>query len=78
MSNNMDKKDRLDEEILVVKYNSKWANDFLEEKQRIIARFGKVIKGIEHNGSTAVPGLSAKPIVDILIGIDDIEQFLEL
>lgn len=46
-----------------------WAQAFVEEAQRIRAVVGADALSIEHYGSTSVPGLSAKPIIDLLIGV---------
>jgi len=46
-----------------------WAQAFAEEAQRIRTVVGAEALSIEHYGSTSVPGLSAKPIVDLLIGV---------
>jgi len=56
------------DEISIEPYNSRWPLLFEEEKLtlREIFRDGNVI-AIEHFGSTSVPGLPAKPIIDILI-----------
>lgn len=40
-----------------------------EEKVRILSAVGHKIVAIEHVGSTAVPGLGAKPIIDIMAGV---------
>jgi GrpB-like predicted nucleotidyltransferase (UPF0157 family) len=61
----------LNEEIEVVKYNPEWPKLFVQEAQKIRAIFEpKRLLGIEHYGSTSVSGLYAKPIIDILIGLD--------
>jgi len=59
--------------ILIVGYNPDWRKLFIREKQNIISAAGlKNIKRIEHIGSTAIPGLCAKPTIDMLIEILDI------
>ncbi|UCH43652.1 MAG: GrpB family protein [Dehalococcoidales bacterium] len=59
--------------ILIVEYNPVWPVLFQEEKDRIQAAVGDRIAAIEHVGSTAVPGLGAKPIIDIMVGINSLE-----
>jgi GrpB-like predicted nucleotidyltransferase (UPF0157 family) len=54
---------------LLVDYDPEWPFLFEEEKDRLQSVLLGIPRGIEHYGSTAVPGLRAKPIVDILIGI---------
>jgi GrpB-like predicted nucleotidyltransferase (UPF0157 family) len=60
---------------LLVDYDATWPRMFLEEQRRIANALGKVAKGIEHYGSTAVPGMRAKPILDILVGVDPLEDW---
>ena len=56
----------------IVPYDPKWANQF-EEKRKILGEiFGDAAVAIEHIGSTAVSGLAGKPIIDILVLVDDI------
>ncbi len=57
--------------IEVVDYNRVWANEFLQIKEVLLSRITFPLKGIEHVGSTSVPGLAAKPILDIDIIIAD-------
>ncbi|MEK7187363.1 MAG: GrpB family protein [Patescibacteria group bacterium] len=61
-------------------YDPAWNDWYEKEKKQIEEKLGDVIFRIEHIGSTAVPGLSGKPIVDILIVIksaDDLERCSE-
>ena len=51
-------------------YNPDWAERFLEYKEKIQAIFPEAI--IEHFGSTSVPGMSSKPIIDVLVIVSDI------
>lgn len=48
------------------------------EAERLRPAFGTLLAGIEHVGSTAVPGLAAKPIIDILIAVGSWEGFDDL
>jgi len=57
---------------LLVDYDVSWPRMFLEERKRISEALGDVAKAIEHYGSTAVPGMRAKPILDILVGVEPI------
>ena len=57
--------------ILIVDYDSDWPVRFRREATRIRAALGNTALRIEHIGSTAVPGLAAKPIVDILLVVAD-------
>ncbi|MDV3293650.1 MAG: GrpB family protein [Nitrososphaerales archaeon] len=55
--------------VVIVEYDPSWPRMFEEEKARIITAAGKWIMTIEHIGSTAVPGLGGKPIIDLLAGV---------
>lgn len=61
---------------LLVDYNPMWPLAFEEEALRIRAALGEHALAIEHYGSTSIPGMSAKPIIDIQIGVADIAQGL--
>ncbi|WP_064093493.1 GrpB family protein [Rossellomorea aquimaris] len=61
--------------ITIYPYNEKWPFLFENEKQEILSILGSDIAlRIEHIGSTAVPGLSAKPTVDLLVEIPEGEE----
>lgn len=57
------------EPVIVVPYDPAWPARFESEAQRIQGALGAEAMAIEHGGSTAVPGLVAKPIIDILVGL---------
>ncbi|MCA5891789.1 GrpB family protein [Isoptericola sp. NEAU-Y5] len=60
--------------------DGRWADVYLEHRARIRAALAAVDAGVEHIGSTSVPGLAAKPIVDIVVTVDDItaeEDYLD-
>lgn len=58
----------LDEPVHVCEYRPEWAVAFAEERGRLAAALGLAAPDLEHIGSTAVAGMLAKPIIDILIG----------
>ncbi len=61
------------DEIEIVEYNPNWANMFEHEAESIRKALGKdAIAQIQHIGSTAVPGLAAKPVIDIMVGLRDL------
>jgi GrpB-like predicted nucleotidyltransferase (UPF0157 family) len=63
-----------DEAIRLVVHDPGWAARFEEERGLLAEAIGEWAPGgIHHVGSTAVPGLEAKPIVDILVGVRDLE-----
>ena len=57
--------------IVVVDYDPAWPERFRGEETKIRAALGEAAIAIEHIGSTSVPGLPAKPIVDILLVVED-------
>ncbi|MEG0751581.1 MAG: GrpB family protein [Oscillospiraceae bacterium] len=61
--------------IVVVPYNSTWANEFIKIKEHVAPVIVNSILAIEHVGSTSVKGLAAKPIIDIDIIIKDYSCF---
>jgi len=64
----------LDEPIRLTPYDPSWPDKFAEERAALDEAIGSwATGGIHHIGSTAVPGLDAKPIIDILVGVDDLE-----
>ncbi len=56
--------------IVLAPYNPEWPDMFAAERDRLRAPLGPEIR-IEHIGSTAVPGLAAKPVIDIMAGLPD-------
>lgn len=62
------------EENRLAAYRPAWAKAFAEEAARIKAALGPIVLAIEHYGSTSIPGLSAKPIIDLLIGVRDLQD----
>jgi GrpB-like predicted nucleotidyltransferase (UPF0157 family) len=62
-----------DEAIRIEPYDSSWPARFEEERPAVADAIGDwVVGGIHHVGSTAVPGLDAKPVIDILVGVSDL------
>lgn len=59
-------------EITIEKYNDYWPTLFQEEHDAILSAVPVSLYAIHHIGSTSVPRLSAKPIIDILIEVDDL------
>lgn len=54
--------------ILLAEYSPEWPRQFAVERTRLLAALGDLRSEVEHIGSTAVPGLIAKPVIDIMIG----------
>lgn len=61
----------------VVPYHSEWKDLFEKEKQLLSSIFLPLFADIYHIGSTSVPGLSAKPIIDILLAADKLTEVEE-
>lgn len=61
-------------DITIVDHDPAWADRFLAERARIGNALGDNAVRIDHVGSTAVPGLAAKPIVDIQVSVLDVEK----
>lgn len=59
-------------EVELHSYDHRWAGIYGDHRRRIQDALAAVDIEIEHIGSTAVPGLAAKPIIDILVTVDDI------
>jgi GrpB-like predicted nucleotidyltransferase (UPF0157 family) len=58
------------DDIEIVAYDPRWSALFEEEATRLRSTLGgEPIAGLEHFGSTAIPHLAAKPIIDILIAV---------
>lgn len=68
------------DEILIANYDPDWPAKFEAEAARLRAAFSRsretseLITRIEHIGSTAVPGLAAKPIIDLLVGVASLDD----
>lgn len=61
--------------VRVTEYDSLWPKTFAEEAYAIHSLVRPHIQCIHHIGSTAVPGLAAKPIIDIILVVNDINLF---
>ena len=57
--------------IVVVDYDPAWPERYRHEEERILAALGEAALSVEHIGSTSVPGLAAKSIVDILLVVEN-------
>jgi GrpB-like predicted nucleotidyltransferase (UPF0157 family) len=60
-----------DGRVRLVDYDPEWPRLFVAEAARVRSALGARVVQLEHVGSTSVPGLSAKPIVDMLLVVDD-------
>lgn len=55
-------------------YNPEWANQFELIKKDILSAFGDLALEIEHIGSTSIPGMWAKPLIDVMVIVENIES----
>jgi rfaE bifunctional protein nucleotidyltransferase chain/domain len=55
--------------VQVADYDTRWPQMFEEERRRILKAIGPHVVAVEHVGSTSVPSLAAKPIIDIMAGV---------
>lgn len=60
--------------VRLVAHQAAWSTLFTEERQRLATALARLAPDIEHLGSTAVPGLVAKPILDIGVGVKRLED----
>lgn len=60
--------------VKIVPYQVEWEGLFEQERQLLARCIGNLVVDIQHVGSTAVPGLEAKPIIDIAIAVADPEM----
>ena len=66
--------------VVLVEHEESWIKQAGETISLLKRILGEAAVDIQHAGSTAVPGLMAKPIIDIIIGVralDDLDPFLE-
>lgn len=61
-------------EIVIVRYDPLWPARFAAERRRIVEALGPTARRVDHIGSTSVPGLAAKPIIDIDVGVPDVDD----
>ena len=65
----------MDAPVQIEPYNAAWPGAFIAERELLASVLSRWLAGsIEHVGSTAVPGLAAKPIIDIMAPVKDLES----
>ena len=62
------------EPVEIVPYDPRWPSLFERERQVIESAINPYVREIQHVGSTAVPGLAAKPVLDIMVGVRTLED----
>ena len=60
--------------VVIADYDPLWPAMFAEESARVLDAIGEWLVGIEHVGSTSVPGLAAKPVVDMMPGLRSLDD----
>lgn len=61
--------------VILEEYDSGWSAQFEEEKEHLMVVSGKWLYGsIEHVGSTAIPGMLAKPVIDVMFGVKSLDE----
>lgn len=63
----------IEEPVRLVPHDAAWAATYAAERDRLLALFPSALRAVEHIGSTAIPGMPAKPIVDLLAGVDTMD-----
>ncbi|MCC7352444.1 MAG: GrpB family protein [Anaerolineae bacterium] len=59
----------MSESVVIVAYDPRWSVMYEEEKGFLLNLLGDALAAVEHIGSTAIPGLGAKPIIDIMAAV---------
>jgi GrpB-like predicted nucleotidyltransferase (UPF0157 family) len=63
--------------VRVVSYDSRWPTLFEQSLGELRSTLGRSVLKIHHVGSTSVPGLCAKPVLDILVSIPDLHRLAD-
>ncbi|HGH7182867.1 GrpB family protein [Bacillus luti] len=63
----------MEQQIVIKPYQKEWHEEYLIEKEKFISLLGEECIAIKHIGSTAVEGLAAKPLIDMMIGVKDLQ-----
>jgi len=61
-------------EMKIVRYDENWTNQFNEIKAKLLLIFGDLATDIQHFGSTSIKGMSAKPIIDVMVIVSNIKE----
>src|ERR1044071_3828273 len=60
--------------VRVVPHDPLWRDAFEAEAKRVAAALGANVEAVHHIGSTAIPGIYAKPVIDLLVEVGDVEE----
>jgi GrpB-like predicted nucleotidyltransferase (UPF0157 family) len=58
----------------VLPSDPRWPAHYIAEAERLRAAFGPALREMEHVGSTSVPGLAAKPVIDIMAAVESLPE----
>ncbi len=58
-------------DVVLVEYDAGWPDEFGRQQRRIVAALGDTAAEVHHAGSTSVPGLAAKPVIDVVLVVAD-------
>lgn len=61
--------------VQLVPYDPEWAKFYAVEEESLKELLGKKCLGVEHIGSTAIPGMEAKPILDLMVAVEAIDDY---
>ena len=64
----------MEKPVVIENYNPNWSKEYEQEKKKIMGVLKRNNICIEHIGSTSVIGLGAKPILDIMVGVNNLEE----
>lgn len=62
------------DEVRLERYTTKWKDEFIKVKKELMKQTNLEDYRIEHIGSTAIKDMSAKPLIDIVVGVDDLKR----
>ncbi|MET3937416.1 GrpB-like predicted nucleotidyltransferase (UPF0157 family) [Paenibacillus sp. PvP094] len=62
------------EEVVVSEYDPRWVEDYHVERNKIMKVLTEICVDFEHIGSTSVPGLGAKPLIDMMAAVHELND----
>ncbi len=61
-------------DVVAVPFSEEWEGEFARESVRIAEALGARVRAVHHIGSTAIAGIYAKPVIDVMVEVTDIEE----
>jgi GrpB-like predicted nucleotidyltransferase (UPF0157 family) len=71
---NLDESDQMSMRVTVVPFDPRWADAFAQAQREVTLVLSSNLLQLHHIGSTAIPGIYAKPIIDMLAVVSDLEE----